>query len=145
MLQKPSIKVEVDPFQTASRRGFIGLIKITQIPKGDPPEWVRQAWVGLVLPCDPICGFKRKGTEKGVLTGEIEEPHRICSVPQSEAITILGDHNPRAFAWWLEQGYPKEDEDENCFGFDETEFEIIKGVTQQIIREGGSLDGDGDK
>ena len=144
MSKKPPIKVEIDPYQKARERGFAGLIRITRTPKGDPPEWVREAWVGLTLPCDPICGFKRIGTEKGALIGEVEEPHPICSVPQSEAVMILGDHHPRAFAWWIEQGYPKEKEGEDCFGFDETEFEIIKGVSQQAIRERGSPDGDGD-
>ena len=33
--------------------GATGRVKVTKIPRGEAPEEIRAAWVGLVLPCYP--------------------------------------------------------------------------------------------
>lgn len=43
------------------------MIEITRVPAGEAPEWVRQAWVGLVLPCDPFVGYAHT-PDKGVVS-----------------------------------------------------------------------------
>lgn len=80
-------------------------IMIIKTPRGEAPEEVRQAWVGLVLPCignfgpDSVCG---------VLTGEvIDYGLEMYNVWQAEACEILAGTAPAAAAWWRSKGFPK--------------------------------------
>ena len=107
-----------------------GLIKIVKTPAGEAPLWVLQAWVGLVLPCNPSIGFSDDG-EQGVLSGERSHLNRYgYSVPQDQAIAILEDKNFRIAVWWKGKGFPHQDE---YFVFSFEEAEVVSGVTPQKI------------
>jgi hypothetical protein len=123
----------------AMKNEATGRVKNVTIPAGEAPEWVRQAWVGLVLPCYPVAGFPTC-PELGVLSGRPDGAHckdAACDagngrdgvrVPQTGALTILELYNPNAARWWKTNGYPKHGEHENCFGFATQEVQIISGV-----------------
>jgi hypothetical protein len=88
-------------------------IRITNVPPGEAPLAIRQAWVGLVLPLRR----KRPGRyfASGVLSGprSVRESliyllafrYRIHSgyiVPTLLAIEVLERSNPAAARWWRE-------------------------------------------
>jgi len=103
-----------------------------KIPAGEAPEHIRQAWVGLELPCDPILGCPDQ-PEHGAVSGEKADRNRYgFSVPQFEALEILEKHNPEAAKYWRDQGFPKSPP-YDYFGFDEGEAEIISGITRQNL------------
>ncbi|MDO8510070.1 MAG: hypothetical protein Q7S15_00405 [bacterium] len=111
-----------------------GRIRIIKIPAGEAPLEVRRAWVGLELPCDPVCGYPDSGSEIGVVSKEPLRFNRYgYSVPQAEAIAILVRHAPAAAAWWRDHCFPRAEG--TCFGFGEDEAEIISGVTLQKLTE----------
>ncbi|MFM2357906.1 MAG: hypothetical protein RJA61_643 [Candidatus Parcubacteria bacterium] len=109
-----------------------GRIEITERPSGEAPAWVRNAWIGLTLPCLPICGFSNE-RDRGVVSGkELPINQYGFSIPQDKALEILkcsGQH--KAAQYWEEQGCGKPGE---YFGFSEEEAQIISGVTRQTIR-----------
>lgn len=111
------------------------MLKIIKVPAGEAPEWVRQAWVGLVLPCDPFMGFA-ENPEKGVLSSEQSEHKRYSyAVPQLEALCILEKHSVEAAAWWRAHGFPIADSDENRFSFCSGEAVVEQGTVarQEVI------------
>ncbi len=107
---------------------------VADIVHGDPPEWVRRAWKGCVLPCEPECGHIPV-----VSTGIVDSkpwpgtPIAGFSVPQTEALEILGAHNPAAAYWFRSLGYPKEGQ---AFRFKMEECEIVDHTK---IGEGSSI------
>ena len=106
----------------------MGLIRIIKTPRGEAPESIREAWVGLELPCHPTLGFC---DGHGLLSGKpLEKRQYAFRVPQTEALEILHGSNPVAATWWRAHGFPQEDQ---CFGFAEDEAEIIRGVRRQSI------------
>jgi hypothetical protein len=110
-----------------------GRIRIIKVPDGEAPYEIRQAWLGLTLPCDPFLGLPGSGLDLGVLSLMPVEENRLgFSVPQEEALAILEKENPGAADWWKQQGYPQA---EQRFGFAEEEAEIVKWVTRQRIIE----------
>jgi hypothetical protein len=135
--------ISSDFIGSAAKKGFTGLIRITQVPAGEAPLEIRQHWVDLILPCMPACGYQDEMVEAGVLTGKEEKPRSTFCVPQEEAFGILAEHSPEAFLWWNMNGYPEDDPDA-CLGFGECEAQIISGVQYQVIRNGGEA-GDGDE
>ncbi len=118
-----------------------GTITITRRPKGEAPQWVRQAWVGLTLPCHPYVGFPDAGLDRGVVSGApVERNDYGFSVPQAEAIYALGAaRRSEAARWWKSQGFPQPGQ---CFGFSEecVDPKSVKGVQRQVIRPYESLD-----
>ncbi len=102
------------------------------MPSGEAPLNIREAWVGLVLPCDPYLGYSDGGFERGVLSKAATRNRSGFSVPQDQAIAILEKEKPEAAAWWKDQGYPQ---DGDYFAFSDTEAKIISGVTHQHIIE----------
>ncbi len=118
-----------------------GKIKIIRIPAGDAPLHVRQAWVGLILPCHPFVGLPDKGLDRSVLSRKrVERNKSGFSVSQVLAIAILENCKPRAAKWWKDHNYPKSGE---CFGFAEHEAEIVSGVRhQQIVHVTDDMQGD---
>jgi hypothetical protein len=109
-----------------------GFIRIIKVPDGEAPLWVRQAWLGLTLPCGPIVGVA-EGQELGTVTRQETERKRSgFSVFQDEALAILAERNLKAFEWWTSHDYPLIGE---CFCFAEDEAEIVGGVTHQQIVE----------
>lgn len=107
-----------------------GLIKVVKTPAGEAPLWVRQALVGLVLPCNPVLGFHCDG-ERGVLSNEVSLLNRYgYSVPQDQVMAILEEKNFKIWVWWKGKGFPHQGE---YFVFSEAEAEIVQGVTSQKI------------
>ena len=116
-----------------------GRIKIVKVPSGSAPEWVRQAWVGLILPCYPIMGLPDNGEpEKDIRDGHSIKYNglnrRSISVPQTEALRILSKAKLGAATWWKSQGFPKQTPND-CFSFGEDEVQIVSGVSQQRLRQ----------
>jgi hypothetical protein len=91
-------------------------LRIIDVPAGEAPAEIRQAWVGLTLPLmageTKARAFKTNG---GVLTGArstLGAFWRLVTarsarthgylVPAARAIQILEDANPSAASWWKE-------------------------------------------
>ncbi|GAB5446078.1 hypothetical protein [Gymnodinialimonas sp.] len=86
-------------------------IEIIATPAGEAPEWVRQAWVGVVLPLalPEVATWETVGVLSGPRTwlgqlfhgwfGRRETLMGYC-VFADEAITILACHAPEAARWW---------------------------------------------
>lgn len=106
------------------------MIEIVRIPAGEAPEWVRQAWVGLVLPCDPYLGYGMN-PEKGVLllkeNGGIQRKRFSFAVLQKDALGILRNYSPNAAAWWRIHGFPRDIPGEDRFSFAEDEAKVVQG------------------
>ncbi|MFH1867278.1 MAG: hypothetical protein ABIJ81_04330 [Patescibacteria group bacterium] len=89
------------------------MIEIIAAPTGEAPEWVRRAWVGLILPInidqtiiDPI-GVLGEDADKDNLQNSV-------LVNLTTAISILRKYNPQAAAWWEKNArYDKT----TCLGF----------------------------
>lgn len=125
-MQKPKSKEEA-----------IGRIKILKTPDGEAPQWVREAWVGLILACFPYIGIPSGGLS-GVLSGdEIESNRRGVIVPQGAAIATLLQHDREAAGWWMAHGFGG---DEEYFFFFEDEIGIVSGVTEAPMRVFDDLD-----
>lgn len=85
-------------------------IVIVRRPRGEAPEWVRDAWIGLSLPL--VVSDRRTVRGFGVLTG----PRRVLQiwailrrrtvevdgfvVNARVAVECLDEHRPDAAAWW---------------------------------------------
>ncbi len=90
---------------------------------GVPPESTRGA-----------LSNKKTGTDaRNVICTECAGIKSGVSVPQDNAIEILARHNPRAAAYWREQGFPRKDGND-CFFFEEDAIEITSGVTRTKLR-----------
>ncbi len=110
-----------------------GYVRITEIPDGEAPFWVRREWLGLLLPCDPVCGFPSGGMEKGAVSGKVAEKNRFgFSVPQAAALQVLATKSQDAFNYWKRLGFPKPPP-YDYFGFSETEAVVVAGVAYQEI------------
>jgi hypothetical protein len=90
-------------------------VRITGVPPGEAPEWVRRAWVGLVLPLASGENGPRTRRGAGVLTGP-----RGCAtalvhlllgrttlwtgyvIDADVAVWLLAERSPEAAAWWRE-------------------------------------------
>jgi hypothetical protein len=90
-----------------------GCIRITNVPPGEAPQWVREKWVGLVLPLATWRSKPRMAYTSGVLSGP---PNRLAAiwwglrgrlerqsgyaVDASAALAILERTAPDAASWW---------------------------------------------
>ncbi len=70
-------------------------VRIITTPQGEAPQWVREAWVGLVLPLS-VSGYSAAGL--GVLSRE--RSFGGYMVPTLHALRILEAKNADAAAWW---------------------------------------------
>ncbi|MES2985853.1 MAG: hypothetical protein V4686_01855 [Patescibacteria group bacterium] len=117
-----------------------GRIKIVRIPRGEAPEDMRIAWVGIRLPCQPFLDVVQGG---GVLTGKKEVSKWCFVTPQILAIQALSEKNPAAAAWWY-QHCEHDMEDNFCFEEDEAEIQdesVRRAVYQELTEEmDGHLD-----
>jgi hypothetical protein len=90
-------------------------IRITGVPPGEAPEWVRRAWVGLVLPLAPGEDGARTLSTGGVLTGPRgcatalvhlllgrAKQRRGYVIDADVAVWLLAEKDPEAAAWWQE-------------------------------------------
>jgi len=74
-------------------------IRITDIPPGQAPEWVREKWVGLELPIAE--NVPAKTSQMGVSGGKIENLGGY-SIETEVAIEVLKKKSPEAAQWWEE-------------------------------------------
>lgn len=83
-------------------------IRITSMPTGEAPEWVRREWVGLVLPTtsseegrDTFTEEVVEGEYKGALGGP-PDPDNMGGfhVQTRKAIEALSAKNLEAGNWW---------------------------------------------
>ncbi|MFA5996731.1 MAG: hypothetical protein WC790_03365 [Candidatus Paceibacterota bacterium] len=119
-MQKPKSKEEAT-----------GRIKILKIPDGEAPQWVREAWVGLILACCPTLGFLH-GTTRGALSGkEVSTRKTGVIAPQNQALAVLEQHDAEAAGWWKARDFPQPGQ---YFFFDETDIGIVSGVTEAPMR-----------
>jgi len=92
-----------------------GWIRITSVPPGEAPQWVREKWVGLMLPLATWRSKPLMAYTSGVLSGP---PNRLAAilwglrgrleqqsgyaVDASAALAILERTAPDAASWWRE-------------------------------------------
>lgn len=90
-------------------------LQVTAAPLGEPPEWVREKWVGLTLPLSQKSGDSAVRLTAGVLTGPrglLGWLHAYCTgrlnvtegylVDALGALDVLEAAHPEAAAWWKE-------------------------------------------
>lgn len=79
---------------------------IVKTPRGEAPEGIRQAWIGVIIPC---LGKFPPELAAGVLTGELvdREGQNTYKVWQEGACSALAQKNPDAAQWWKSIGYPR--------------------------------------
>jgi hypothetical protein len=88
-------------------------IRIKSTPRGEAPENIRQAWIGLVIPVTPRFSGKRTATGFGVLSGPKSRLGRRIAlmlgrgiqyegytVEADVALNLLASHSPEAATWW---------------------------------------------
>lgn len=115
---------------------YAASVKIVRPPLGEAPDWVREAWVGLVLPLkEPTL---QTVPSAGVLSGPRSElgclwatltGQRVTTTgyltPAARAIEILERAQPKAAAWWRENA-PKFLREEAEFLFDAPACERVE-------------------
>ncbi|MBC7526981.1 MAG: hypothetical protein H7308_05475 [Chthonomonadaceae bacterium] len=88
-------------------------IRVIGVPDGEAPHYIRSAWVGCVLPLDPLGPlYATLQDTEGVLSGTRKTAFtrlfaRVKQVPGysvlvSDALEALALHNPVAAQWWRE-------------------------------------------
>ncbi len=79
-------------------------VQIVAVPQGEGPLWVREAWVGVVL---PDTGEGPCYERRGLLTGKLEpsRPDDLV-VPAKIAVAALRVKNPQAAQWFEENINP---------------------------------------
>ena len=92
---------------------IMAFLRITSTPDGEAPEWVREQWVGLVIPLAEGYDGLTETETSGVLSSARTEIGQFLSSifdrPQIElgyvvdsliAIEILAKSSPKAADWW---------------------------------------------
>lgn len=90
-------------------------IRIESTPKGDNPEWVRQAWIGLELMALGPAEVSQPRT--GICGGLPPPAISLFRVPAKPAFDLLKQEQPEAYAWFVRMcpGF----RNWNSLGFDE--------------------------
>ena len=102
---------------------IVGTIKVIKAPAGEAPLWVRQAWIGLILPYNSIPGLHPDGGS-GYLNEVTPFPKRYgYAVLQDYAMLVLEDKNFRISMWWKGKGFPYQN---TYFVFSEEEVVVVK-------------------
>src|SRR6266702_2282223 len=80
-------------------------LRITSVPPGEAPLWVREKWVGLSL---PLAQRKAQSGPRGffasiaaLLAGKLQRRSGFVVETQA-AISVLAKSSPEAAAWWQE-------------------------------------------
>jgi len=107
------VEISLKPKETVPEVGIkkepLFYIKITQIPYGDAPEWVREGWVGLELPCleetgTGGCGLNPFSRWEQTSAGMPVDPRgTVFVVPVQPALEILEKKNSDAAQWFRDQ------------------------------------------
>lgn len=101
---------------TILRHGLVGLsLKITDVPPGEAPLWVREKWVGLIIPLFQVSAKPIRTRTGGVLTGPKGLWSSLLALAQlrtekmtgflvlaKDAIDLLEARSPEAAKWWRE-------------------------------------------
>jgi len=82
-------------------------IEIMQIPDGQAPEWVREAWIGLSLPIKHVnyelpVGMDDRGRLRPAIDGDI----LYYPIDKEVALKRLKERSPKA-AEWFRENLPK--------------------------------------
>lgn len=85
-----------------------GNIKVLLVPDGDAPEWVRRAWVDVVLPVRAVEGNEYL----------VDQMLAICAL----GLQSKHDSIKEVLNWWKGEGHPIPG---HHFCFDESEVEIV--------------------
>ena len=101
-----------------------GRIRFTSAPQGQAPQWVREAWIGVTVPCFPFTGTPPEGSLCGVENGKVAKSYECALVPEFEAIEALEKHNSEAARWWRGKGFGSRSD--SLFAFNVDSFEIIE-------------------
>ena len=120
-------------------------IRIRSVPPGEAPLWVREKWVGLVLPLATPKNKPVMALTSGVLSGPPNDFVALWrgllgrlqrqsgyAVYADTALTILERTAPDAAAWWREN-VPRARSRERKFLFHASVCELI---AQESIRPG---------
>ena len=112
-------------------------IRIIAIPPGEAPPWVREQWVGLVLPLAKRGRRARSRRVFGVLSGPRDFFTRWLAVLRGragretgyvvrvlEAIAVLEKKSPEAAAWWR-TNVPHMTSPFRCFVFSESVCQVL--------------------
>lgn len=95
-----------------------GFFKIVARPQGEAPEWVREAWIGIVL---PQFQGNTLGTSFGVLSRKavemVQERERYLARVEL-AVAILGETSYDAANWWRISAYRLFEAPDQLFSFD---------------------------
>jgi len=106
---------------------LFGSIKIISTPSGEAPEKIRDAWIGVEMPC---VYYLEKGSESfGIFSQQQTETSSVYVVAQIQAIGALEEVSPEAAKWWNDHGFPKSDE--ALFSFKKNEVEELKKVLSE--------------
>ncbi len=78
-----------------------GFIRITTRPHSEAPEWVRDSWIGLVLPVEKVLDENAKlvGALSNALVTEVKGGYRVN---WHAAMDALEKKSPAAREWWDE-------------------------------------------
>ncbi|MBP9801539.1 MAG: hypothetical protein KBC83_02640 [Candidatus Moranbacteria bacterium] len=111
------------------QREDLGVIRFTSVPRGGAPLWVREAWIGVEVPClflhDGV-PLSASDTVHDVETGFEVPDFPGYIVLQTHAIEALLQQSPAAVEYWLDLGCPS---DENpLFLFDHESAEVVRPV-----------------
>ena len=101
---------------TFFRHVLAGLsLKITDVPPGEAPLWVREKWVGLTIPLFQVSAKPVRIRTGGVLTGPKGVWSSLLALAQGktermtgflvsakDAIDLLEARSPEAARWWRE-------------------------------------------
>lgn len=74
-------------------------IRVTKRPKGDNPEWVRDAWIGLELWA--IGPAEVSQPHSGICGGPPPPAIKCYRVPAAPAMQVLEKERPEAFDWFV--------------------------------------------
>ncbi len=111
------------------QREDLGVIRFISVPRGGAPLWVREAWIGVEVPClfshDGV-PLSASDTVRDVETGLEVPDYPGYIVLQTHAIEALRQQSPKAAKYWRSLGFPYNE----CalFLFDHDSAEVVKPV-----------------
>jgi hypothetical protein len=84
---------------------YRGTFTVEVPPRGDAPDWVYRAWLGLTLPYTSKDNYT--GCIDVVSRKSSQPPEHYYLVPEEVAIKMLEQHDREAAAWWKAHDYPR--------------------------------------
>ena len=81
-------------------------IEIIQVPPGFPPDWVRENWVGVVIPLADSLNPEADGLKWNPRTGEVVTATSF-GVKTQQAIDALREKSEEAYQWFVDEQIPQ--------------------------------------